>query len=595
VIHQTSSPISAALVRRACGGLSMRDDWKKFEGQVLNEKFPLQKFLGGTSYGAVFLTQSPPPQPRNIAIKFITSGANADSQAALLDRVSKLSHPNLLRQLPGGRCRLADMDLVFALVEYAEEDLGRGLRDHALGEKEAREMLPPLLDALSYMHSKGFAHSHIKPSNIMTIGNQLKLSSDTALSLGETRRPAYRPLDAYDAPEAGSAPVAPSSDVWSLGVTLVEVLTQQAPVSAPESQADPIVPSTIPQPFLDIAQHCLRRDPGLRWTTAQIADCLNPTPVQVAVPGVTVSAEKEKEAATENPTPVQVAEPRVTASEEKKIEPPKEMWVDSNYCWVVVCKNHWFHGRGNFFSVHRIPLGETDAVLPRPGIDKPFLVRCDECGKEYTYTPSDVLKYEMEAPAPFVAHPLFRDSLQPDKTDKYESTPTPRPTPRKPFMRTLEWVAGIACLTLIVTEFSLTNLPKLSADVSGSLRPNDLMGATFNLSNKGLLPVYDVKAGCKVMRVDTPLSTNRDFAEPTTVYFPESYAESLSSGHEMAVPCGRAIAIKPESPETSEMHAEVFFVVTYRPKWVWWHKSENFPMETKKTENGMWMWKSIPR
>src|SRR2546429_3471777 len=79
------------------------------------------------------------------------------------------------------------------------------------------------------------------------------------------------------------------------------------------------------------------------------------------------------------------------------------MWVDSNYCWVVVCKNHWFHGRGNFFSVHRIPLGETDAVLPRPDIDKPFLVRCDECGKEYTYTPSDVLKYEMEAPAPFVA------------------------------------------------------------------------------------------------------------------------------------------------------------------------------------------------
>src|SRR5256884_8599787 len=139
-------------------------------------------------------------------------------------------------------------------------------------------------------------------------------SSDVCSSdLGETR-PAYRPLDAYDAPEAGSAPVAPSSDIWSLGVTLVEVLTQQAPVSSAESQADPTVPSTIPQPFLDIAQHCLRRDPGLRWTTAQIADCLNPAPIQVAVPGVTVSAEKEKEAATENPTPVQVAEPRVTAS-----------------------------------------------------------------------------------------------------------------------------------------------------------------------------------------------------------------------------------------------------------------------------------------
>lgn len=572
----------------------MRDDWKKFEGQVLNKKFPLERFLGSTSYGAVFLTQSPPPQPKNIAIKFISSGAKADFQVSLLDRASKLRHPNLLRLLPGGRCQLADMDLVFVLMEYAEEDLGRGRPDHPLSEKEAREVLGPLLDSLSYIHSKGFAHSHIKPSNIMTIGNQLKLSSDTVLPLGELR-PAYRPLDAYDAPEAATAAVAGSIDAWSLGVTLVEVLTQQAPVSSPESEADPIVPSTIPQPFLDIAQHCLRRDPLQRWTTAQIADCLNPTPVLVAAPAVTVSAEKEKEAARENPSPVPVAAPAVTASEKKKIEPPKEMWVDSNYCWVVVCKNHWFHRRPNIFNVHRIPLGETDAVLPRPKIYKPFPVRCDECGKEYTYTPSDVLKYEMEAPASFVPHPLFRDSLQPDRTDKYESTPSRQPTPRKRSVRTSKWIMGIACLTLIVAEFVLTNLPKLSADVSGSSRPNDLMGAMFSLSNKGLLPVYDVKAGCKVMRVDTPLSTNRDFAEPTTVFFPESYAEILSPGREMAVPCGTAIAVKQDNGDTLEIHAEMFFVVTYRPKWVWWHKSENFPMETKKTENGMWMWKSIPR
>src|SRR5207248_753268 len=206
------------------------------------------------------------------------------------------------------------------------------------------------------------------------------------------------------------------------------------------------------------------------------------------------------------------------------------------------------------------PLGETDAVLPRPKIDKPFGVRCDEFGKEYIYQPSDVLKYEMEVPASFAVHPLFRDSLEPDKTDKYESISSPQPTPKKRFVRTLEWVVGIACIILIVTEFSLANLPKLSADVSGSLRPNDLMGAMFNLSNKGLLPVYDLKAGCKVMRADTPIPTNRDFAEPTTVYFPESHAEILSPGHDLAVPCGRAIAIKQDNPETPEMHAEVFFV-----------------------------------
>jgi hypothetical protein len=86
----------------------------------------------------------------------------------------------------------------------------------------------------------------------------------------------------------------------------------------------------------------------------------------------------------------------------------KELRVDSNYCWVVICKNNPFH-HPNTFNVHRIPPGETDTVGPRPSMRKPFAVRCDECGGEYTYKPSEVLRYEMDVPSSFVPHPLFRD------------------------------------------------------------------------------------------------------------------------------------------------------------------------------------------
>ena len=261
----------------------MRDDWKKLEGQLLNDKFPLQKLLGSTNHSAVFLTQSPPPQPKTLAVKFLSSSANADLQTSLLQRASKLRHASLLRLLPGGRCQLADMDLVFSMMEYAEEDLGQVLPIRPLSEQEAREVLGLLLDALAYIHSSGFAHSHIKPSNILAIDAQLKLSSDTVLPLGKPR-PAHRPVDAYDAPEAAHAPVAASNDVWSLGVTLVEMLTRQVPVSSPENRADPTVPSTIPQPLLDVARHCLLRDPGERWTTAQIAESLHLAPNQAAAP-----------------------------------------------------------------------------------------------------------------------------------------------------------------------------------------------------------------------------------------------------------------------------------------------------------------------
>lgn len=261
----------------------MREDWKKLEGRVVNNLLPLRRLLGSTSHSAVFLTQSGHEPPKDLAIKFIRASRKTPSLPSLLDRASKLNHPNLVRLLPGGHCQLEGMNLVFVVMEYAVQDLGRVLRNRPLTASETREMLGPLLEALSYLHSQGFAHSHLKPSNILAIGKQLKLSCDTVLPFSKPR-PAYRPADAYDAPEAGTTLVAGSGDVWSLGVTLVEIFTQQAPVSTPGSQADPVIPSTIPQPFRDIARQCLCRDPMLRCTTAQITDCFRPLPFRLPRP-----------------------------------------------------------------------------------------------------------------------------------------------------------------------------------------------------------------------------------------------------------------------------------------------------------------------
>ena len=97
-----------------------------------------------------------------------------------------------------------------------------------------------------------------------------------------------------------------------------------------------------------------------------------------------------------------------TLTKREKVE-RKEMWVDSHYCWVVLCKNHWFHLRQNIFFRHRIPLAETDPVSPRPSLEGRFRVRCDDCRKEYFYKPSEVLKYEQELSDSFTPHPLFRD------------------------------------------------------------------------------------------------------------------------------------------------------------------------------------------
>jgi TonB family protein len=147
-------------------------------------------------------------------------------------------------------------------------------------------MLNPVVDVLAYLHSKFYVHSHIKPSNLLAVGDQLKLSSDTICPITQPRE-ALREPDAYDAPEVASSPAkpsTPSSDVWSLGVSLVEALTQAAPALPFDVTAEPLVPNSLPQPFLDIARHALRRDPTDRWAAAQIAARLSGVAEPVAAP-----------------------------------------------------------------------------------------------------------------------------------------------------------------------------------------------------------------------------------------------------------------------------------------------------------------------
>jgi TonB family protein len=253
----------------------MSDIWKLCEGQVVENRYRLRQYLGGTDDSAVFLTRLPEPNPGKAVIKFIPAGPNADFQLSLWHRAMLLVHPNLLNIHDIGRCRLENRDRLFVVMEYAEEDLSQIIPQRALTPSEARDMLGPVLDALGYLHANGLVHSRIKPSNILATADQLKLSSDPLFPMGEARKVA-RKFEVHDAPETTSSALAASADVWSLGITLVETLTQQVPTLASGSQADPGVPDSMTQPFLDIARHALRRDPRRRWTIGEIAARLNP-------------------------------------------------------------------------------------------------------------------------------------------------------------------------------------------------------------------------------------------------------------------------------------------------------------------------------
>ncbi len=254
----------------------MTGAWKKLEGQVVSGKFHLRQYLGGSEHGGVFLTELDQEATQKAAIKLIPADpATAELQLSRWSLAAKLSHPNLIRLFETGRCRVGGADLLYVVMEYAEEDLSQILPQRPLTPAETRDMLGPTLVALSYLHGKGFVHGHIKPANIMAHEDQLKLSSDGLCRMSEPWS-GLRHAGPYDPPESTGSRGATAGDVWSFGMTLVEVLTQQLAYWEPTRQADPDVPPAVPALFQDIARHCLRRDPQLRWTVAEISARLEP-------------------------------------------------------------------------------------------------------------------------------------------------------------------------------------------------------------------------------------------------------------------------------------------------------------------------------
>jgi TonB family protein len=248
--------------------------WKNWEGRVVDGKFTLRQWLGGSDHSAVFLTERGGRQAQKVAIKLISAG-NPDAGAQLSDwgEAAKLSHPHLIRLFECGRGQIDDTRVLYVVMEYAEENLAEILPLRPLAADEASAMLQPSADALAYLHKSGLAHSRVRPSNIMAVQDQLKVSADAVCRAGERR--AARARSAYDAPEMATAGPSPAGDIWSLGATLVAVMTQKEP-NANVAREPLAVPETIPQPLRGIARQCLQIDAKQRGTASDILARLQP-------------------------------------------------------------------------------------------------------------------------------------------------------------------------------------------------------------------------------------------------------------------------------------------------------------------------------
>lgn len=256
--------------------MSKPETWNSWAGRVVDGKFPLRQYLGGSDHSAVFLTEVPAPHIEKAAIKLIDARAlDADRELTRLQAAASLSHPNLIRTMATGRCQMDGVPVLFVVMENADDDLAKILPQRPLEPAEVGDLLPPVIGALSYLHSKGFVHGRIKPSNVLAVGDQLKLSADN-VHLASGANSERRRIDAYDAPETAAGISLPESDVWSVGAMLVASLTQNVELVPDGSSSKSGLPQSIPEPFRGIARECLHLDPKRRCSLSQIQARLQP-------------------------------------------------------------------------------------------------------------------------------------------------------------------------------------------------------------------------------------------------------------------------------------------------------------------------------
>lgn len=259
-------------------GSSTSGDWV---GRVIDGRYPLLERLGSSGDSSVFLTEFGEP-PQKATIKIIPADAQGtETHLPSWEAAQKLAHPNLMQVFSSGSFEIDSEPMLYVISEFADEVLAEILPQRALSAEETREMLAPALHALSYLHEKGFVHGRLRPSNIMATGDKLKLSTDELAPLGAAARPAVQ-RTVYDAPETAAGPMTSAADVWSLGATIVEVLTQHPLAWSGADAAEPIIADSVPQPFAVIARECLHIDPVRRCTLEQIKRRLGLEPSTVA-------------------------------------------------------------------------------------------------------------------------------------------------------------------------------------------------------------------------------------------------------------------------------------------------------------------------
>ena len=206
-------------------------------GDIVAERYELEELLGTGGMSSVYCAKDLLLE-RRVALKILHDSYGADPETIERFRrearaVAQLSHPNIVTVIDRGE----DEHRQFIVFEYIEgENLKELLeRTGRLPVRRALELAIDVGRALAFAHAAGLVHRDVKPQNVLVNGDGEPKVMDFGIARsldveGVTATGTVLGTSNYIAPEQASGlPVDTYTDVYSLGVVLYELLTDEVP------------------------------------------------------------------------------------------------------------------------------------------------------------------------------------------------------------------------------------------------------------------------------------------------------------------------------------------------------------------------------
>lgn len=257
------------------------------ENQLFANRYRLVKRLGQGAFSEVWKAEDTMVGNLTVALKVYAPDKGLDEDGAKIFGeefaiVFNIHHQNLLTPSTFDK----EQNSPYLVLPFCE----RGSATRLIGimdERQVAQFLRDVSSALAYLHSKEIVHQDIKPDNVLIDGEGSFLVTDFGIStrIRSTLRRSVGGKSsagtmAYMGPERFSTSPKPikASDIWSLGATVYELMTGDAPfgdMGGGMQQAGafvPDVPGSYSEPLKRLVQQCLAKEPWDRPTAEQIRD-----------------------------------------------------------------------------------------------------------------------------------------------------------------------------------------------------------------------------------------------------------------------------------------------------------------------------------